>query len=193
MIILLLCGNHIAWLNFLLCCSLQIQPESNSDYLCYLRRWPLKKEDKETNCVGGCRCGLWYCVLVKKHVKEKEHYFSPHTGPVWKVSLFQGLSFANTAEMQRSTLTTAPHSLNVNMKLYQTCIRMSADKEEAKMCNHTTTIPVWRKILLFTCIYNTWQKMNTMTFIRSVMFYLTCGDCSILFMRRVAYWKAWFV
>lgn len=53
-----------------------------------------RKKIKKTNCVGGCQCGLWYCVLVKPD-------FSPHTSPVSKVSLFQGLVFWCVQTLQK--------------------------------------------------------------------------------------------
>lgn len=100
-------------------------PESNSGVIFADDLW--REKIKKANCVGGCRCGLWYFVLVKKHMKEgKKTCLCPHTGPVWKVSLFQGLGFANTAEMQ--------HSTSATREMFTKCQQMwnctqSADKE----------------------------------------------------------------
>lgn len=46
-----------------------------------------RKKIKKTNCVGGCRCGLWYCVLVKEHVKEKKKLQPPHKSCLKGVTL----------------------------------------------------------------------------------------------------------
>lgn len=86
------------WLNFLLC--LQTCPRLIL-VPCVIVSDDLWRENiNKTICVGGCRCGLWFYVLVKK--KRKKKCFCPHTGPVWMLSLFQGLRFANTAEMQHA-------------------------------------------------------------------------------------------
>lgn len=63
-------------------------PRSHSGYCSsYLCRWPLKAADKPTDCVGVCRCGLWYSVLVKLVKKKRKTLCLP---PHSEVSLFQG-------------------------------------------------------------------------------------------------------
>lgn len=75
-----------------------------------------RRKIKKTNCVGGCQCGLWYCVLVKKHVKEKKKNLTSaptlvlfrrcHSFKDW---CLQTLQKCNAAPWQP-----ASHSLNVN-------------------------------------------------------------------------------
>lgn len=75
-----------------------------------------RRKIKKTNCVGGCRCGLWYCVLVKEHVKGKKKTSAPtlvlfercHSFKDW---CLQTLQKCNAAPWQP-----ASHSLNVNKR-----------------------------------------------------------------------------
>lgn len=106
---------------------------------------------------------------------KKKPDFSPHTSPVSKVSLFQGLVFANTAEMQRSTLTTRFSLFKCQQKWNYSwsLISMSAEKRDSYIgqfqCNYAKYFGsyAFNKFLFFkmyslggmgTLTYEMWTK-----------------------------------
>lgn len=89
-------------------------PESNSDYLCYLCRWPLKGEDKENKLCG--RLQMWFVIFCscKETYEGKKTASAPtlvlskrcHSFKDWGLQTVQK---CNTARWQPARC-----SLNVN-------------------------------------------------------------------------------
>lgn len=156
--VILLCHNHIAWLDFILFCSSQAQSKSNSHYLCYLHRWPLKKEDKENKLCG--RLSMWFVILrsCEGTSKKKKKLTSAPTLVLFqrchsfKDWCLQTLQKSNAAPWQPVS-----HSLNVNKSeiIHDPSLECQLINEIARLGNHTAAAPAC-KIVLFICISNRW-------------------------------------
>lgn len=111
------CVIYMRRINLLLCWSIPTHPGliqvTCISYLCW---WPLKGEDKK-NSVGGCRCGLWYFVLVKKVTEEKKEK-TKHTLSTPTLVLLQRCHSFKDCHLQKCSASQCVATLHINISEY---------------------------------------------------------------------------
>lgn len=83
-----------------------------------------REKIKKTNCVGGWRCGLWYCVLVEKVMKGKKAASAPTLVPFERCQSFKDWALPM---LQKCNNSHGVHKMSTNCT--QFCTRMTTENK----------------------------------------------------------------